>query len=57
MREDALYYSQREQVERSLADNSADDRVRAVHTRLADKYQELARRELANMPMLNRIAL
>ena len=57
MREDALYYSQREQAERSLADSSADERVRAVHTRLADKYQELARRELANMPMLNRIAL
>jgi hypothetical protein len=57
MREDAFYYSQREQAERALADSSADQRVRAVHQRLADKYSELAQRELGNMTMVNRIAL
>lgn len=49
MREDALYYTQRETVERSLAETTADPRVRAVHVSLADKYSQLAKRELATL--------
>ena len=49
MREDALYYTQREQAERALADTAADPRVRKIHALLASKYSELAQRELAKL--------
>lgn len=47
MLEDAVYYSQREADERALATAAGDPRVRQVHLLLANKYLELARRELA----------
>lgn len=47
MLEDAIYYSRREADERALAALTANDEVRQIHLRLADKYSELAHREMA----------
>lgn len=47
MLEDAVYYSRREADERALAADAADAKVKQVHLLLADKYLELARREIA----------
>lgn len=47
MLEDAVYYSRREADERALAADTHNDSVRHIHLRLAEKYCELARRELA----------
>lgn len=49
MLEDAVYYSRREADERALASETSDARVREIHLLLADKYLELARRELATV--------
>lgn len=54
MREDALYYTQRETAERDLAETTADPRVRAVHQSLADRYSEFAKRELSKLTDGNR---
>lgn len=47
MLEDAVYYSRREADERALAAHTPNEDVRSIHLRLADKYSELARREMA----------
>ena len=47
MLEDAVYYSRREADERALAKNAPDAKVQQVHLLLAQKYSELASRELA----------
>jgi hypothetical protein len=47
MLEDAVYYSRREADERALAKDACDAKVRQVHLLLAEKYLELAQRELA----------
>jgi hypothetical protein len=47
MLEDAVYYSRREADERALAKEAADPKVQHVHLLLAEKYLDLARRELA----------
>jgi hypothetical protein len=44
---DAVYYAQREQAQRALAESAADPKVREIHLKLATKYAELAARELA----------
>lgn len=49
MREDAFYYSRREEEERALARTAADPRVRHVHDLLASKYSQLAQRELMKL--------
>ena len=49
MLEDAVYYSRREADERALAAHTRNDAVRSIHLRLADKYCELARREMAGI--------
>jgi hypothetical protein len=49
MLEDAVYYSRREADERALANVAADERVKQIHLLLADKYVELAKRELARV--------
>ena len=49
MLEDAVYYSRREADERALASRACDPKVQQVHLLLAEKYLELARRELATI--------
>lgn len=49
MLEDAVYYSRREADERALAKAARDPKIKQVHLLLADKYLELARRELATI--------
>jgi hypothetical protein len=49
MLEDAVYYSRREADERALARQASDAKVQQVHLLLAEKYLELARRELATI--------
>jgi hypothetical protein len=49
MLEDAVYYSRREADERALASQASDAKVQQVHLLLAEKYLELAKRELASI--------
>lgn len=49
MREDAFYYTKREQEERALAQTAPDPRVLYVHDLLASKYSQLAQRELMKL--------
>ena len=49
MLEDAVYYSRREADERALAKRTSNPRVQQVHLLLAEKYLELAQRELAGI--------
>jgi hypothetical protein len=42
---DVAYYLRREREEAALADAAKDPSIRAIHTTLAHKYAELARRE------------
>jgi len=43
----AAYYTQREQAERAFARAARDPRAREIHLKLAEKYAELVRSELA----------
>ena len=43
---DVAYYLRREQEERELAAAASDPQIRAIHEILAQKYAELARREM-----------
>lgn len=43
---DVEYYLRREQEERELAGAAKSSDIRAIHETLAQKYAELARREL-----------
>ena len=43
---DVEYYLRREQAERDLAEAASDPAIRAIHETLAEKYAELARREM-----------
>ena len=47
MNGDATYYAKREQEERRLASQAADDKAREIHLDLAEKYAELAAQEPA----------
>jgi hypothetical protein len=49
MLEDAVYYSRREADERALAAGARDPRVQEVHLLLAEKYLQLAHREMAGI--------
>lgn len=49
MLEDAVYYSRREADERALAKTASDEKIQQVHLLLAEKYSELASRELATI--------
>lgn len=49
MLEDAVYYSRREADERALAKAASAAKVQQVHLLLAEKYSELAQRELATI--------
>ena len=49
MLEDAVYYSRREADERALAKDATNVKVQQVHLLLAEKYLELAQRELATI--------
>jgi hypothetical protein len=57
MFEDAIYYSRREADERVLAARCTDPRVQAVHQMLADKYAELAKRELRGLSGTERMSI
>ena len=57
MFEDAIYYSRREADERALAGRCTDPRVQAVHQMLADKYAELAKRELSALSGTERMSV
>lgn len=39
---DPAYYLEREQAERLMAGQSIDERVRAIHFELADRYRALS---------------
>lgn len=47
MGENAVYFRRRELTERALAQRSANERVRDVHQRMAERYSELAQLELS----------
>ena len=49
MFEHAVYYSRRERDEIAAAQATTDHRVRQIHLLLAEKYSQLAKRELARM--------
>jgi hypothetical protein len=48
-----VYYAQREQAERALAQAAKDTSVRDIHLLLADKYAELTKRESVLEPFWN----
>ena len=43
---DTAYYARREEQERALAAKASDPAIRAIHSAMADKYAELAKREI-----------
>lgn len=49
MTDNAAYYDRREQAERMLAAQSADQNVRDIHLMMAEAYAQLARDERARI--------
>lgn len=50
MLDDAIYYSRREAEELTAARQATDLRARQIHAMLADRYGQLAKRALADLP-------
>lgn len=51
--EDADYYADRANMERTLSHSTQDKRAAAAHTEMAERYEQLADQFRANRPRLH----